>query len=268
MKNGERILKNLGSSLALFVGCIAILVGLLALVQNSSQQDTFRTGIVMVLGALAYRSAKKRRLGEVESTKMRISFEIILLAGICAAIFGQSNFPERMMTNAVTNVLVPTWALVAYLAACRHVAEERDEIAASARLRIMLAVAAAVMLGLWGWSLVPPIQNWGNPNEDGFSYVPLFYTTIICLPIGLLLLTGAIAGRGRFVRRARIAFVVAAGITTLVVAFLIVQHIADNNGGKVFGIQIGLRLERTALQLVAENALDNAALPSDRICLE
>ncbi|HXX08160.1 MAG TPA: hypothetical protein VEJ43_08840, partial [Pseudolabrys sp.] len=130
-----------------------------------------------------------------------------------------------------------------------------------------LAVAAAVMLGLWGWSLVPPIQNWGNPNEDGFSYVPLFYTTIICLPIGLLLLTGAIAGRGRFVRRARIAFVVAAGITTLVVAFLIVQHIADNNGGKVFGIQIGLRLERTALQLVAENALDNAALPSDRICL-
>ena len=244
VSTGQRILKNLGSSLALFVGCVAIVVGLLALAQSSPQQDTLRTGIVMVLGALAYRSARKRRLGEVKSTRTRISFEIILLAAICAVILGQNNFSQRMVINAVTNVLVPAWALVAYLAACRHATEERDEIAASARLRVMLAVAAAVMLGLWGWSFVPPIESWGNPHEDGFSYVPIFYTTIICLPIGLLLLTGAIAGHGRYVRRARIAFVAAAGIATLVLAFLIVQHIADNNDGKVFGIQIGFRLER------------------------
>jgi hypothetical protein len=65
-----------------------------------------------------------------------------------------------------------------------------------------------------------------------------------CFPIGLYLLIGAIAGHGRYVRRARIAFFLAAGITLLVVAFLIVQHIADNNHGKVFGIQIGFRLDR------------------------
>lgn len=244
MRIGQRLLKNLGSSAALFAGCIAILAGLLALAQHAPQLDTLRTGIVMVLGALAYRSAKRRRLGEVKSTRMRISFEITLLAAICVTILAQNNVAQRMVINALTNVLVPAWALVAYLVACRPVPEERDEIAASARLRVMLAVAAAVMLGLWGWSFVPPIENWGNPNEDGFSYVPIFYTTIICLPIGLLLLTGAIAGHGRYVRRARIAFVVAAGITTLVVAFLIVQHIADNNDGKVFGIQIGFQLER------------------------
>ena len=46
------------------------------------------------------------------------------------------------------------------------------------------------MLALWGWSLVPPIENWGNPNEDGFSYVPVFYTTITCLPVGTYLLVG------------------------------------------------------------------------------
>ena len=201
-------------------------------------------GIVMVLGALAYRSAKKRRLGEVKSTRMRISFEVILLAAICAMILGQNNVAQRMVTDAITNVLLPAWAIVAYLAACRNVPEGRDEIAASTKLRVMFVVAAAVMLALWGWSFVPPIENWGNPNEDGFSYVPILYTTIICLPIGLLLLIGAIAGHGRYVRRARIAFVIAARITTLVVAFLIVQHIADNNDGKVFGIQIGFRLDR------------------------
>lgn len=117
------------------------------------------------------------------------------------------------------------------------------EIAASPRLRGIFAVAAAIMLGLWGWSFVPPIQNWGNPNEDGFSYVPLFYTTLFCLPIGLFLLVGAMVGYGRYVRRARVAVFVATVITTIVVIFLIVQHIANNNDGKVFGIQIGFQID-------------------------
>ena len=117
------------------------------------------------------------------------------------------------------------------------------EITASLKLRSMFAVAASIMLALWGWSFVPPIENWGNPNEDGFSYAPLFYTTIICLPLGIYLLVGAIAGHGRYVRRARISLFIAAGITLLVVAFLIVQQIADNNHGKVFGVQIGFQLD-------------------------
>ena len=119
-----------------------------------------------------------------------------------------------------------------------------SENTASPGLRIMLAVAAAIMLALWAWSLVPPIENWGNPNEDGFSYVGVFYATITCMPVGLFLLVGAIAAHGRYVRRARIAFFIAAGITILVVAFLIIQHIANNNDGNVFGVQIGSRLDR------------------------
>ena len=117
------------------------------------------------------------------------------------------------------------------------------EMTASPRLRARLGIAAAIMLGLWAWSFGPPIENWGNPNEDGFSYVGVFYTTIFCLPAGLFLLVGAIVGHGRFVRRARIAFVIASIITFIVVAFLIVQHIADNNDGKVFGIQFGFQFD-------------------------
>ena len=119
----------------------------------------------------------------------------------------------------------------------------RQPICSSRPPRSMFGVAAVIMLALWGWSLVPPIENWGNPNEDGFSYVPGFYTTIVCLPAGIYLLVGAIAGHGRYVRRARIAFFVAAGITLLVVAFLVVQQIANKNDGKVFGIQIGFQLD-------------------------
>lgn len=120
--------------------------------------------------------------------------------------------------------------------------DSTKDITASSRLRSVFAVAGLIMLALWGWSFVPPIQNWGNPNEDGFSYAPLFYTTIVCLPLGIVLLAGAAAGHGRYVRRARTAFFVAAGINLMVVAFLVIQHIANNNNGKVFGIQIGFAL--------------------------
>ena len=122
--------------------------------------------------------------------------------------------------------------------------DQATEIIASPKLRAIFFAFAAVMLALWGWSLVPPIENWGNPNEDGFSYIPVFYATPICLPVGLYLLVGAIAGHDRYVRRARIAFFIAAGITILVVVFLIIQHIANSNDGKIFGVQIGLRLVR------------------------
>jgi len=122
--------------------------------------------------------------------------------------------------------------------------DSTDAVMAPRRLRVRLAVAGFIMLALWGWSFVPPIENGSNPNEDGFSYAPLFYTTIVCLPLAIVLLIGAKAGHGRSVRRARFAFVIAAAIAVLVVTFLVVQNIANSNDGKVFGIQIGLRLDQ------------------------
>ena len=88
---------------------------------------------------------------------------------------------------------------------------DQVEITASPRLRLAFLVVAALMLLLWGWSLVPPIENWNNPCEDGFSYVRVFYASLICLPAGLFLLIGAIAGHGRHVARARPALFVGVG---------------------------------------------------------
>ena len=62
----------------------------------------------------------------------------------------------------------------------------------------------------------------------------VFYASIVCLPTGLFLLIGAIAGHGQHVARARPALlVVLVGIGTLaiVVAFLIFQRIANSMGG-------------------------------------
>jgi hypothetical protein len=120
---------------------------------------------------------------------------------------------------------------------------DQADITASPKLRAIFGAVAVIMLALWGWSLIPPIENWGNPYEDGFSYVPVFYATITCLPVGLYLLVAAIAGRGRHIVHARTALFLGGGLLFLVAAFLIIQHIANTNGGKVFGVQIGFQFE-------------------------
>jgi hypothetical protein len=103
-------------------------------------------------------------------------------------------------------------------------------ITASPKLRLIFVVVAGAMLVLWGLSLVPPIENWDNPNEDGFSYVPAFWATIICLPVAVYLVAGAFARGARYIARARSALFIGGGTLFIVVAFLIFQHIANSMG--------------------------------------
>jgi len=84
------------------------------------------------------------------------------------------------------------------------------------------------MFALWAWGLVPVTNNWGNPNDDGFSYVPAFWATITCLPIGIYLLAGGIAADAPHVAGARKALVIGCLLSLIVAAFLIFQHIAND----------------------------------------
>jgi len=102
---------------------------------------------------------------------------------------------------------------------------------ASRRRRALFVAVGAAMLGLWGWSLVPAVENWNNPHEDGFAYVPVFYATPICLPAGLVLLAGAIVGQGGWAKRAAGALLVGCAVLFIVVAFLIFQYVANSTGG-------------------------------------
>jgi hypothetical protein len=102
-----------------------------------------------------------------------------------------------------------------------------DAMPASSTLRAAFLAVGAGNLALWCASLIPPYQSWGNPNEDGFSYIPLFYATLTTLPVGIYLLIGAVAGQGKPVRRARKALYIGIGLLVLVVGFWIFQYIAN-----------------------------------------
>ncbi len=73
----------------------------------------------MIFGALAYRSAKKRKFGEVKSTLMRYFLEFTLLVPIFVAIFAvilrPNNFSYLIETNPAGNLLIAIGAIAAYV---------------------------------------------------------------------------------------------------------------------------------------------------------
>jgi hypothetical protein len=108
---------------------------------------------------------------------------------------------------------------------------DKSEITASPRLRAAFFFGAAVMLALWGWSLVPAIESRNNPNEDGFSFVPAFYATILLLPLGVMLLAGGLVGHGKCVKRARTALIIGLALIALMAAFEIFAGIHNASLG-------------------------------------
>jgi hypothetical protein len=74
---------------------------------------------------------------------------------------------------------------------------------------------------------VPAIQNWNNPNEDGFSLMPGSFATITVLPLGLLMLAGGISGRGKKLRRARVALVLGLALLALMAGFEIFRRLSN-----------------------------------------
>jgi hypothetical protein len=102
--------KHLGSTLAFAFGLAS-----LAHVAGDPQGRAWIEGVAMTLGALAYWSAKKRRLGEVKTTLTRQCLEVALIVLICLAILLQNDLIYRIESDPVPNFIVPLWAIVAYL---------------------------------------------------------------------------------------------------------------------------------------------------------
>ena len=104
---------------------------------------------------------------------------------------------------------------------------QTSEVQATPRQRAVFFAGAAVMLALWGWSLMPAIENWNNPNEDGFSLVPGFWASFTFLPLGLIALIGAISSRGKRYWRARNAVIIGGILVVLLIALQIFFLIAN-----------------------------------------
>ena len=108
-------LKHLGSTVALVVGVLLFLVGVSQIGQGVPDGgETALNGEVMVLGAAAYRSAKKRKLGQVEGSKLRIGLELLGLILLVLLVVLRDDLKTEIVAHPVGNLLAPLWALIAY----------------------------------------------------------------------------------------------------------------------------------------------------------
>ena len=104
----------IGSTIALILG-ILLFVGSVGQISTGHSAHTSPlTGIVMILGSLAYKSLKKRRLGLVKSVNLRQIFEIVALVLIVAIVILQKDLKTQIASEPVQNFVIPLWSLIAY----------------------------------------------------------------------------------------------------------------------------------------------------------
>jgi hypothetical protein len=114
--SGSHWYRHLGSTVCLILGAISFFAGLSPVPEVMAAEGAIVSGTFMILGAIAYRSAKKRRFQEVSSTVPRKFVEVALLLLICVLVLAQHNLHYQMTTHPVSNLIVPLWAIVAYSA--------------------------------------------------------------------------------------------------------------------------------------------------------
>ena len=102
-----------GSTVALFLG------SLFSMTAASRGQDPVSQtlyGVGVVVGALAFRSLKRRRLGLCDDSTGRRVAEGAALVSIVALVLLQSNVLARMHRDPLPNLPIPAWQqLLAYV---------------------------------------------------------------------------------------------------------------------------------------------------------
>ena len=93
--------RHLGSTAALVMGLLTLAAG----VAQPGAGALLVAGPIILVGALAYRSAKKRLLGEVTSSLVRRGAETVAILLIIATVLLQKNAVEQLVLDPVPNVL-------------------------------------------------------------------------------------------------------------------------------------------------------------------
>ena len=101
--------KHIGSTIFLVIGIAALIGGL-----TNPASSLFIAGPIIILGALAIRSAKNRKLGTVKNSVLRKVLELSGIVAIILSIALQNNLKYLIITDPVPNLLIPFLAVVAY----------------------------------------------------------------------------------------------------------------------------------------------------------
>ena len=106
--------KFIGSSIALIVGVLSMAGALVNPSPTVGISDGL-PGLFMILGAVAYQSAKKRKLQLVENTRKRRILEFLALVLIALLILLGPNVPQLIQNGDILTLVIFAFAVIAYL---------------------------------------------------------------------------------------------------------------------------------------------------------
>jgi len=108
--------KHAGSMIAIILGILLILSNI-SLVAQGQRADIAGAigGLSLLLGSIAYRMAKKRKLKSVSPSVIRFIPEVTFIVLSMLVVILQSNLAFQLMMNPFTNGFIPLSVLIAYI---------------------------------------------------------------------------------------------------------------------------------------------------------
>jgi len=102
------------------MGCLLLAAGIGQMPKATNELarlsafDLTLSGIVMILGACAYTSAKRRRLGEAQGKALRIFLELFAVLLIGFLTFGRDNVKMAIAEDPLPSFVIPVCCIFAY----------------------------------------------------------------------------------------------------------------------------------------------------------
>jgi len=104
-----------GANAAMVVGALMLASGVNN-IASGSRDFTTTGGIVILLCASAYKSVKKRKLGLVKSSGVRVFCEYFCIVAAVAVVVLQNNLIDLIYTEPVSSGIVHLlWGLIAFV---------------------------------------------------------------------------------------------------------------------------------------------------------
>lgn len=108
-------MKNIWNKVFIGLGVLLFLGSINTVMSDQGGIENSITGLIIIIGALAYKSASKRKNKEVKNTNLRLGIELFGLLAIVLLIAIQNNLLDRIVTHPVSYFIIPAIAIAAYL---------------------------------------------------------------------------------------------------------------------------------------------------------
>jgi len=101
-----------GSTLGIVAGFL-IFASAVGQFQTGGSSEGITSGVAVILGALAYKSAKKRRIYVAEPSILRMGFEAVAILLVALSLLLRNDI-ERFIAEEPVHLLYWLWALIPY----------------------------------------------------------------------------------------------------------------------------------------------------------